>query len=264
MRCPLFGLLLALVSCGPPCGGGVVCEVDDGVFYAVAPADAGRDPLPALIFAHGAGGSPQQYTESASVLEAFSAAGVLLIAPEGTDGHWSINEGWGSGRDEIAFFDEVLAEADEVWGLDADRLYISGFSVGASVAYMAACERPDLYAAAAPMSGSYWEPFPESCAGGPLPVRHVHGTADQTWPLEGRSFGDHATQGSAQGAVDLWRAHDGCAETTEEVVLGPLTCQVWSDCDGDSEVRFCLHDEGHTRIDGWAADLLEWLVLQSR
>ena len=40
----------------------------------------------------------------------------------------------------------------------------------------------------APVAGAYWEPLPETCPSGPMSLRHVHGLADPTVPMKGRSF----------------------------------------------------------------------------
>ena len=48
----------------------------------------------------------------------------------------------------------------------------------------------------------------------------------------------------------LWRAHDGCAETTEASSDGSVDCATWSECDGGF-VRECLHGGGHAAPDGW-------------
>lgn len=61
--------------------------------------------------------------------------------------------------------------------VDRQRLYVVGFSMGASAAWNAMAKRPDLFAAGVPISG-----IPPSAASAaalaPLPILIVHGTAD--------------------------------------------------------------------------------------
>lgn len=263
-------LLVALSGCagegkGDGCGGAGPCALPDGQYFAVEPAGwDGQSPLPTLVFAHAYKGSPGQYYNDEDVVAAFAAAGALLVLPQSEGVAWNLSSFGGPGRDDLLFFDEVLEDVGARWPVDEDRLYAGGFSLGGSMAYELACERGDLYAAVQPISGAFWEPLPEDCPSGDVPVRHVHGTADTTWPVEGQEFGDGFGQGSAADTVAFWREHDGCGPADDPpddtVVEGPETCSVWSACDPGVEVRLCLHDEGHHRVDGWAERMLDWVL----
>jgi polyhydroxybutyrate depolymerase len=89
-------------------------------------------------------------------------------------------------------------------------------------------------------------------------VRHVHGAADETWPLEGRSFGA-ARQGSVEDELDLWIEVHGCApDATETFEEGPLTCTRWTDCASGQPVEDCRHDGGHQRPDDWLPAMVDF------
>lgn len=263
----MWSLIAMLLGCRPgedgACGDDVACVLSDGEYYAVAPDSwDGQSALPTVIFAHAYKGTPGQYYGDPEVVAAFDAAGALLVLPKAEGVAWNLSAFGGPGRDDLLFFDAVLADVEARWPVDEDRLYAAGFSLGGSMAYELACERGERYAAIQPISGAFWDPLPETCPGGPVPVSHVHGTADTTWPVEGQEFGDGFGQSAAADTVAFWRAQDGCGPAEdppdETIEDGPETCSVWSACDPGLAVRLCLHDEGHHRVDGWASRMLDW------
>lgn len=264
-------LTLILLACA---GGPEVIEVDlaDGTYFAVVPEGwDGADPLPAAVHFHGAGGHPSQYYDKPDVVEDFAEAGVLLLLPEGADGFFRSDPAlYPDDRDDLAFTEAVWADAEGRWPLDPDRQYATGFSVGGAMVAALGCERAERYAALGPMSGGFWFPAPEACGGPPAPVSHTHGTEDSTWPLEGRCFryaddtGEcERGQAPMEDNLAIWLEQHGCGEQTAVYTDGPQTCEVWTDC-RDGEVQLCLHEEGHTRLDGWAGRQLDWLLGHTR
>lgn len=261
-------LIVALmVGCSSPCKRGKRCEVADGAFFTVEPASwDGNSALPTVVLFHGWTGAPEQYYDNEEVISTFDEFGWLLVLPEGLDATWSINHMGleGSGRDELAFVDQVMARTRELWPVDARRTYLSGFSLGASMAYTVACKRGSEYAAMAPMSGGFWLPLPESCDGPEMPVCHIHGLDDETWPIEGRTVeqGDESgTQAPVADDIAFWLDHNGCDEGDVEVQeKDTLTCDYWRGCNGASEVGYCTFEGGHERFDGWVQRELEWMA----
>ena len=65
-----------------------------------------------------------------------------------------------------------------------------------------ACHRGSVFAGFAPMSGTFWEPLPTRCPGGPVNPIHYHGNEDPAVPILGRPVKD-AHQGSVYAAIDL-------------------------------------------------------------
>lgn len=254
-------ILALLAGCATdtlPCGADERCGVDDGDYLAWAPDGwNGRDTLPVIVRFHGHGGTPDGGSVN-PLRDAADAAGALLLLPEGEANTWNVTgiEGFSATqRDELAFMDDVLADASERFPLDPDRRLATGFSQGTSVAVLLACERPEDWPAAYAMSGTFWDPQPSACLA-PAPIRHVHGDTDRTWPRSGRPIGP-ATQGDVDESLALWRQTNGCGVETETFEDGPLQCTRWTDCTG-APVEDCRHGEGHTRLDGWADRTLAW------
>lgn len=258
--------LLQVLACGPsggPCGDETVCETDDGYYLAAPPEDwDGVTPLPVVIEFHGYNGTPEKILARDDHRQGWSDSEVLWVQPAGTDGSWNLVGPGLLGRDEVAFARQVLDDVRSRWPVDETRLYLAGFSIGAGVADAVACDDTTAWAGIFSLSGGFFEPVPESCVGPPVPVLHLHGTADTTWPVEGDDFLFGWGQAGMDANLDLWRGHDGC----DLPVPSPddaWECQVQV-CDDGSAIRSCLHPRGHTRPDGWNTVGFAWLAEHTR
>lgn len=255
----MFSLWIGLLAgCGSGCRGvdGECYAVEDGRYIAEVPAGwDGSTPLDVVVFFHG-------YSSSAATIrdrlwsDGAAETGLLYIFPDGVDKTWAHVGSPSSARDELAFYDQVMADVAARWPLG--RRYVSGFSQGGSMAWDIACYRGETLDAAFPASGAFWEPLPASCAE-PVPLRHTHGLADETVPMDGRPIGSSSMQGDVYEGIAIWRAANGCAEEPdEEVVDGPSTCAVWSSCSSGAPVWLCLHDGGHRTQAGWLLRNTGW------
>jgi polyhydroxybutyrate depolymerase len=156
-----------------------------------APPTAGA--LPLAIMLHGAGGSAGFATAETGWSELADAEGFAVVYPEGVavrpdkpakfltnPQEW--NDGSGHGRhDDVGFLVAVLDDlADAIAG---DRVYLSGFSNGAGMAFRLAAERTDRFAAVAPVAGHCWLPDPKPTR--PIPTFYLTGDSDPLVPLKG-------------------------------------------------------------------------------
>lgn len=251
--------LLLLIGCGEDatrCGAEADCyEVEGGRYYARMPDDPSGDALPAMVYFHGYSSSGRAVFAS-SLADEMRAAGLLVIAPDGVDHTWAHVGSPSHARDELSYVDAVMADAESRWPLGPR--WVSGFSQGGSMAWDVACYRPEAFDAFLPISGAFWEPLPANCDG-PVHMRHTHGTADTTVPMEGRPIGVSSEQGDVMQGVAVWRTTDGCAEAPDRTVTeGATTCQVWETCDSGRVLWLCLHDGAHQRPSGWLDDALPW------
>ncbi len=252
----VFGPILWLHGCG--CGEDNACSVDLGDYHAFAPDDwDGESALPVIISAHGFNGDAQVTYERDSLRTPYARAGALWLVPEGEDNTWNVSNSPVRGRDEARFYDQMLADAHERFGIDQERVAVGGFSLGSSLGHTLACADPTTYSHVLGISGTFWEPTPASCSGA-LAVRHTHGTADETWPLEGRSFDDTWAQGTVEDMGWTWATTGDCAAEPDIVEEDGQTCQVWSGCT-TGEVRVCLHNGGHEIPETEGALQVAWL-----
>jgi polyhydroxybutyrate depolymerase len=235
--------------------------VEGGAYLALPPPGwDGVSRLPATIFFHGYGSSAAAVAGDPSFRAAFAREGVLLVLPDGLERTWAHTGSPSRARDEVAFMDAVRRDLLARFPVDPDGLLVTGFSQGGSMVWELACHRGGRFAAAyAPVAGAFWEPLPATCPGGPIDLRHVHGTADGTVPLAGRVIRGQFRQGDVFRGMAVLRAANGCSAPARVEEAGGLRCEVWDECAaGGRELRLCLHGGGHILPEGWTAAIHAW------
>ena len=242
------------------------CAVAAGTYRVALPG--GEGPHPAVVFLHGFGGSGRGTLGMRGTVDAITARGYAVLAPDGlpfepggTRGSWSFlpEPVRPRRRDEAAFLADVVADAGARYAVDGERVILAGFSAGGFMVSYLACERPDAFAAYAPVSGGFWRPHPDACAG-PVRLLQTHGYRDGTVPLEGRPLRDGAfVQGDIFEGLGLWRRANGCRwdDPDRYGERGPFLVRIW-DCGAGSALEFALFDGGHGVPPGWADMTLDW------
>ncbi len=246
----------------PLCGVESPCQLQAGTYRASPPPGwDGRTPLPAAVFFHGARGSAADGMADESLREDFAAAGILLILPDGLEGGWAFRGGWRAGRDDIAFTRDILADIRARWPIDERLLFATGFSIGGSMVWQLACQS-GLFPAHVPVGGHAWEPYPTQCPGGPTHLLHIHGLADATFPVEGRSFRNGAfVQGDLFASFSVLRGLADCQRQPERMEqAGTFTLRAWDrSCRAGHRLAMALHPGGHDLPPGWLALAMQWL-----
>ncbi len=148
---------------------------------------------PAVIAYHGGGGNPESMVRLSGLNEKAEEAGFLVVYPYGSgrdpDRSLTFNAGRVGGYakqqniDDVGFTRAILDDLKTAVTLDPDRIYATGISNGAMMAYRVASELSDRIAAIAPVAGPMGI---ESCdPERPVPVLHFHGTDDELAPFQG-------------------------------------------------------------------------------
>lgn len=218
---------------------------------APPPADGAR--VGAILLAHGYRDTAANVMADAEVGAAVSALGVALIAPQSAGPGWNLPGqpgGLRPGIDEMADMDRLVADVTARFPIDPRRMMASGFSAGGMLVWNLACQRADLFAGFAPLSGTFWDPPPDSCPTGPATILHTHGVEDPTVPLTGRTIRD-AQQGNVFQAARRYAAWGGFASPVESITPG-LVC-ARRDGPRGHVLELCLRPGGH---DLRAADLV--------
>jgi polyhydroxybutyrate depolymerase len=257
-------LLLAGPALALECGGEThPCEVPRGEYHVALPEDWQGGP--AVLYLHGYGSSGAKVIGNTGFVEAFTARGYAVIAPtalpwrEGKPTDWSVRDGGVYPREDIEFLRDVMADATTRFGVDQDRMLLSGFSRGGSMVWEVACLSPEFAAAYAPVAGGFWLPMTENCAGA-VRLLHTHGFADRIVPLEGRKI-PNSEFGVAQADIweglQLWRRENGCpSKAARHEVADALWRKSW-DCE-DGSLDLILHAGGHGLPTGWVRMALDW------
>ncbi|WP_340107693.1 polyhydroxybutyrate depolymerase [Pikeienuella sp. HZG-20] len=260
----LFFLLFASPAPAESCGAGAApCRAAGGIYHVALPE--GGAPRGAVIFLHGYGGTGARVLRGAWVRGALDR-GYAVIAPQGEPlGENRSGGGWNSSaaagrRDDVSFLAGVADDAAARFGIARDAMLLAGFSGGGMMTWRAACAAPARFAAYAPVSGLFWRPLPETCAG-PAALLHTHGWADPVVPLEGRAVaGGRLVQGDLFAGLKLMREAFGCARDAPESygAAGAFLIRRWTDCAPGGTLEFALHPGGHAVPAGWSALALDW------
>ena len=235
------------LACGPTTD----CVIGDRIYRIKMPdGHDGVTPVGAVVHAHGyrgtANGTIKGMTWMASKL------GVALIAPKSKHADWVIPGAPGKthvdGSAEFEYFDAMIADASARFPIDRNRLMASGFSAGGMMVWNLACHRGGLFAAYAPVAGTFWTPVPARCPSGPVSMIHMHGKNDRTVPLNGRRIAD-TKQGEVLRALDLFRRTGGF-QPKNRSTFEELTCERSVNAAGQIS-EFCLHDGAHNVKSRW-------------
>lgn len=166
------------------------------------PAATGRrsDRLPLVVFLHGAGGTAEWADGETGWSALAGREQFLLVLPEARPPHpdkppkfLSNPQRWNDGSPgptgdpsaagDVAFLAATVDDAVARTGADPRRVYVSGFSNGAGMAFRAAAELSDRVAAVAPVAG-YWAKSVAPPAR-PVPTLYLIGDVDPLVPLRG-------------------------------------------------------------------------------
>src|SRR5690606_16538 len=100
---------------------------------------------------------------------------------------WNYGNVMGSTVDDIGFLEALVDTISAHYSIDENRVYCTGMSNGAFMAYALACNS-SKFAAIAAVTGSMSLNMYNSCQPQmPIPVMHIHGTEDSTNPYDGTS-----------------------------------------------------------------------------
>jgi len=131
---------------------------------------------------------------------------------------------------------------------------LGGFANGAFLTAYIACDHPGSFAAYLPVSGGFWRPHPEGCAG-PVRLFQTQGWADEVVPIEGRPLRDgELLQGDIFYTLRLFREAGGCdMMRPDAIAMGDAFWRrSWTACAPGASIEFALHPGGHGVPPGWA------------
>ncbi|MFZ5820145.1 MAG: alpha/beta hydrolase family esterase [Chloroflexota bacterium] len=172
------------------------------------------------------------------------AAGFIVAYPNAAGEQRSWNGGHCCGEaardnvDDLGFVRAVIADISASLDIDPKRIYATGFSNGAILAYRLACEMADQIAAIAPVSATQALEDQQACQPSrPVPVIHFHGTDDEPNPYDGG-----VTPGGVQfipvtDAIRFWVDLDGCPVEPQREDAGSIVHDVYAPCQAGSSVE---------------------------
>jgi polyhydroxybutyrate depolymerase len=169
----------------------------------------GTRPTPVVLELHGYALSGKQmatYTKFNALAE---QQGFIVVTPDGagTPAHWN----WRKAVDEpddVQFVRDLFAKLDGDLCVDSGMTFVAGFSDGAAMSRILACEMPERIAAIATVAS------PGVNCIAPVPMVAFHGTTDPLMPFEGGvvppEVGGGGTFLPVRRVVSEWARGLGC------------------------------------------------------
>jgi len=227
----------------------------------VPPSYSPKTPVPLVLNLHGGGGRSATARLQTGMDRTADRAGFIVVYPDGTGrtiwSHrlltWNAGECCGpaveKNVDDVGFISAVLDDVASLFNIDAGRIYATGLSNGAMMAYRLACELSGRIAAIGPVAATMG--LKECRPTRPVSVIHFHGTADRNSPFAG-GVGSLAVvkmqHMSVMDDIMFWVKVNRCSpEPVEKYSLPNTTVEIFRAGDGTEVELVRIEGMGH----GW-------------
>ncbi|GAA4612188.1 PHB depolymerase family esterase [Actinoallomurus liliacearum] len=223
-------------------------------------------PLPVVLALHGGADNMTGFEKKTGFDALADRHGFLAVYPDGFAFTWNAGDCCAPARlahiDDVGFLNKLIDHLTGVGLADPKRVYVTGFSNGAGMAYRFACESAGKVAAIGAVSGA----LAMTChPARPVSVMVWHGTADHNVPYDGgghRDFNDSRPFPPVGKAVDFWRRTDHLSPLRADGAAG---CHSTGHGDGGVEVVLCtVAGGGHQWPSDASRRLWEFFAEHSR
>jgi polyhydroxybutyrate depolymerase len=247
----------------------------------VPPQAAYGAPLPVVLNFHGAGSHAEMIRAYSRMDESADREGYVAVYPNGSAGFGTRLLTWNAGNccgpaaalrvNDVGYVLEVLDDLAVRIPVDRARVYATGLSNGAMMAYRLAAEASDRIAAVAGVAGTM--ALPRFKPARPMPVLHIHSVHDHIARFDG-GFGPpsiiadtRAYHAPVEDMLQRWIEHNQCPArpAVVEAIAGTrgtldeehtAVRRVYRPCRGGVEVvLWQLHGVGHV----WPGGLRDYL-----
>jgi polyhydroxybutyrate depolymerase len=188
------------------------------------------------------------------------AEGAIVVFPNGFSrlpggklATWNAGNCCGPARDrnidDVGFIRAVVADVSSRWKVDRSRIYATGMSNGAMMAYRLACDAADVFTAIAAVAGT--DNTRECRPSRPVAILHIH-ARDDTHVLFNGGAGPDSVRAEAvtdyvsvPRTIDKWAQLDGCTGDARRVLDKPgAYCELRASCGAGSRVQLCVTESG--------------------
>lgn len=207
--------------------------------FVHAPAGIAQN-RPLVISMHGLNQDINYQKGQAKWEQVADTAKFVVVYPAGENNSWDIG-----GTKDTDFISAIIESMVTRYGIDRNRVYVSGFSMGGMMSYNVANKIANKIAAIGPVSGYLFGNTVASSR--PMPIIHVHGNADDVVHYE-----PFNNQQGVVAMLQKWRTWNGCPATGTRTTPYPTNrpnsrsvMENWGPCN-NSEVRLITLDgKGH-------------------
>ena len=228
------------------------------------PTVANSKGLPLMIVLHGGLGNAG-YMQRTSGMDEVAESGRFLVAyPNGIKLRFGIKNrrtwnggsccGWAAKQnvDDVHFIEKMIEDIQSKYAIDKRRIYVTGMSNGAMMAYRLACEIPDQIAAIVPVSGTL---AVDNCgAAKDVAIMHIHGTEDENVPIDG-GIGTMSvakvSHRSVSETIKLMTQPRRCQAPEVQTEKGEIQMSTYSCTNGAPVVLVLIKGGGHVWPGGY-------------
>jgi polyhydroxybutyrate depolymerase len=217
---------------------------------------------PLLLALHGGGGNMDFQADDAKygLISKSEREGFVVVFPNGYSklpggklATWNAGNCCAAARDDqaddVGFIREVLTRARQRVRVDHQRIYATGMSNGAMMAYRLACEMSEVFAGIAAVAGT--DNTRVCQPGKPVSVLHIHAKNDKHVLFNGGAGPDSVRASAVTDYVSVvdtlgkWTKIDACASPPKRTLDTPEAfCQVYAPCADGTEVQLCVTQTG--------------------
>lgn len=221
------------------------------------------EPAALVLAFHGGGGHAEFMADEAryGLISKAREAGFVVAFP---NGHSRLPRGrlatWNAGgccgdardrnSDDVGFSRAVVADVSRQVAIDRQRVFATGMSNGAMMAYRLACEAADLVRAVAAVAGT--EAVTTCRPARPVPVLHIHARNDTHVLFDGGAGPDAFRDASkvmdfvsVPETVKRWVGRNACQTQPERTLERPgAWCERYRGCRDGATVQLCVTAAG--------------------
>jgi polyhydroxybutyrate depolymerase len=167
---------------------------------------------------------------------------------------------------DVAFMSSLIDKLERENGVDPDKVFVTGWSRGAMMAYRIGCELSTQVAAIAPVDGNMSDQQGDvngaNChPGRSVSVMSINGSADLNIPIDGGHSPlnpwETVSYAAPSDVIEAWRQLDGCDARGHTTYSGPSITTTWS-CRAGSSVALRIISGGDH---AWPGTQVQFLVL---
>lgn len=179
--------------------------------------------FPLLIALHGGGHDADTMEYISKLSQKADIENFIVVYPNGRK---FFTRTWNAGNccgnsvtfntDDVGFIVKMINKLKSDYSIDTTRIYLTGASNGGMMAYRLACERPELFAAFAPVASTLQTSSPCSPGSG-VPLLQIHSMPDTRVPF----YGGYGTgfagvyMPPVDSVLNVWSQINNCAASQD-------------------------------------------------
>ena len=193
---------------------------------------------------HGGSGRDYPYPQQTKFQQLAESEGFLIVYAlaellPGNEGEWQLNTSDNS-RQDISYIEAIIDQIDSRFSLDNNKIYATGYSLGAMFTYELACHLSDRFAALASHAGTM-PVSPDSCdQESNVAIMHLHGSEDSTISYDSewdwKEWDSVGTMMDIPALLEFWRTQYNCQNESQRDTSSSSNT-VYFDCDEDVRVE---------------------------